>query len=132
MLLSDHFQNIGNKDQFQDWQEGSLRAGARGHEGVVSLSEVVDDSSTGGGGDGRGEQDTALMITQDTTLTRTKDTMAGDVDDANDQAGKDNIDKDATFSCDTDISITAVDAFVLETMFLSLQLQSCLQNYVLE
>ena len=58
--------------------------------------------------------------------------MVGDVDDANanDQAGKD--DKDAPFSCDSDISITAVDAFVLETMFLSLQLQSCLQNYVLE
>ena len=89
-------------------------------------------ADTGGGDDGRGEQDTALMITQDTTLTRTKDTMAGDVDDANDQAGKDNIDKDATFSCDSDISITAVDAFVLETMFLSLQLQSFLQNYVLE
>ena len=58
--------------------------------------------------------------------------MAGDVDDANanDQAGKD--DKDVTFSCDSDISITAVDAFVLETMFLFLQLQSCLQNFVLE
>ena len=68
------------------------------------------------------------MITQDTTLTRTKDTMAGDVDDANDQAGKDNIDKDATFSCDSDISNTAVDAFVLETMFFSLQLQSCPTN----
>ena len=98
----------------------------------MSLSEVVDDSSTGGGGDGRGDQDTALMITQNTTVTRTNDTMAWDVDDANanDQAGKD--DKDAPFSCDSDISITAVDAFVLKTMFLSLQLQSCLQNYVLK